>query len=92
MKNSFIIKNADASFDVYYHSTFKKRRTLQGNTSRDTNAELKGGLFKNRRPGARDGHSGLVYEGYYIVFGGDRHHMPFNDIYGLDLKTELAKL
>jgi hypothetical protein len=24
-----------------------------------------------------------------IVFGGDRHHMPFNDLFVLDLEGEL---
>jgi len=23
-----------------------------------------------------------------IIFGGDRHHMPFNDLYVLDLESE----
>ena len=24
----------------------------------------------------------------YVVFGGDRHHMPFNDLHILDLASE----
>jgi hypothetical protein len=36
-------------------------------------------------PPARDGHSSLVYENVLIIFGGDRHHMPFNDLFMLDL-------
>lgn len=36
-------------------------------------------------PPARDGHSSLVYENMLIIFGGDRHHMPFNDLFMLDL-------
>ena len=27
---------------------------------------------------------------YMLVFGGDRHRMPFNDLYVLDLQTEYA--
>jgi hypothetical protein len=41
-----------------------------------------------KRPLARDGHSGLIHGDTFYVFGGDRHHMPFNDLYMLDLKKE----
>jgi hypothetical protein len=42
-----------------------------------------------KRPMARDGHSGVIVGGdMFVVFGGDRHHMPFNDIYMLDLKKD----
>ena len=37
-------------------------------------------------PQARDGHSTIVYDGMLIVFGGDRHHMPFNDLFMMDLE------
>jgi len=43
-----------------------------------------------RRPAARDGHTGLVFGDTLIIFGGDRHHMPFNDMYTLDLRTEFV--
>lgn len=46
------------------------------------------GKINGKRPPARDGHTGIVYENYFIVFGGDRHHMPFNDTFYLDLKKE----
>lgn len=36
-------------------------------------------------PQARDGHSCLVHKNMLIVFGGDRHYMPFNDLAMLDL-------
>lgn len=41
-----------------------------------------------RRPAARDGHSGVIVGDIMIVFGGDRHHMPFNDTYKLDIRSE----
>jgi hypothetical protein len=47
------------------------------------------GKVAGKRPMARDGHTGLVFGDNFIVFGGDRHHMPFNDIFMLDLKKEL---
>ena len=40
---------------------------------------------------ARDGHTGLIFKDTFIVFGGDRHHMPFNDVFMLDLKADFAQ-
>ena len=31
------------------------------------------------------------HEGRMIVFGGDRHHMPFNDMFALDLVNEFDR-
>jgi hypothetical protein len=45
---------------------------------------------QGKRPPARDGHTGTVVGNCFYVFGGDRHHMPFNDFYLLDLKSELT--
>ena len=91
MQNTFIIKNADESFDVYYQQM--KKRKQQGNFghTQDANAtnhlEAKFGLVHNVWPTARDGHSAQVDQnGYMYVFGGDRHHMPFNDLYMIKLK------
>jgi hypothetical protein len=47
--------------------------------------------MQGRRPVARDGHTGAVFGEIMLVFGGDRHHMPFNDLYMLDLKREFAQ-
>ena len=47
--------------------------------------------MKGRRPPARDGHTGIVFENHMVVFGGDRHHMPFNDLFALDLESEFEK-
>jgi hypothetical protein len=46
------------------------------------------GKVQGRRPAARDGHTGVIVGDIMIVFGGDRHHMPFNDTYKLDIKSE----
>ena len=41
---------------------------------------------KGKRPNARDGHSANVDKfGFMFVFGGDRHQMPFNDLYIIKL-------
>lgn len=31
----------------------------------------------------------MIYNDSLLVFGGDRHHMPFNDMFLLDLQSEL---
>lgn len=38
-----------------------------------------------KQPTGRDGHSVTLTGSKLLVFGGDRHHMPFNDTYVLDL-------
>ena len=44
------------------------------------------GVVEGIQPAARDGHSADISEkGYMFVFGGDRHHMPFNDLYLMKL-------
>ena len=47
-------------------------------------------FVKGKRPHARDGHSAIVHEGNMIVFGGDRHLMPYNDLFIFDLQTEFT--
>lgn len=51
-------------------------------------------LVNHKRPAARDGHSCAYISAnedqpYMLVFGGDRHQMPFNDTFILDLNAEL---
>jgi len=44
-------------------------------------------LVEGTRPTPRDGHSSVVDStGNMYVFGGDRHHMPFNDLYMIRLE------
>lgn len=52
------------------------------------NGEGAYGRVAGKRPTARDGHSGVIFSDYLFVFGGDRHHMPFNDLYMIDLRKE----
>jgi hypothetical protein len=86
MRNSFIIKNADPSFDAYFNQ-MKKRKLGNFNQS-TTSVEALYGKMPGKRPAARDGHSSLILGDYILIFGGDRHHMPFNDCFCLDLKRE----
>ena len=45
------------------------------------------GFVPGKKPTPRDGHSAVVdSHGYMYVFGGDRHHMPFNDLYMIKLE------
>jgi hypothetical protein len=32
-----------------------------------------------------------MYNGYMIIFGGDRHHMPYNDMFALDIESEIER-
>jgi hypothetical protein len=99
LKNAFIIKNADASFDQYY-TMMKKRKSPHGSPSKLTGtgnlqfapvsgvhgeqSGVKVRVYPGKQPPGRDGHSAYMYNGKWFVFGGDRHHMPFNDTYVLD--------
>ena len=103
MQNSFLIKNHNASnFDVYYQQMKKKRMNMSGGMKGEENKtqspmrrpgeEMALVHVKGRRPAARDGHTGIVFENHMLVFGGDRHHMPFNDTYVLDVQGEIQNL
>jgi len=95
MQSSFIIKNADESFDAYYQ--IMKKRKLGGAANMDGTMGLGAtsgspglqdsnfGVVKGIRPAARDGHTTVIQNGLMFVFGGDRHLMPFNDLYLMDL-------
>ena len=82
MKNTFIIKNADDSFDVNSKLLPKnKARVTQQDSVKYTD------LVEGHRPPPRDGHSAVVdSQGFMYIFGGDRHHMPFNDLYMIKLE------
>ena len=48
--------------------------------------ETKFGVVRGKKPTPRDGHTANVdSNGFMYVFGGDRHHMPFNDLYMIKL-------
>ena len=92
MKNSFLIKNADPSFDKCYAQIRKRaidRERIGGSPSGYDETLTK---TAGKRPPARDGHTGIVIGDNFFVFGGDRHHMPFNDFHLLDLKSEFKAL
>ena len=104
MQNSFLIKNHDTSnFDTYYQQMKKRNMNKSGGVGgispsktdspmRRLGEEVALQHVKGRRPAARDGHTGVVHENHMLVFGGDRHMMPFNDCYVLDLKAEMEAM
>ena len=92
MKNSFLIKNSGKGFENYYSSL--KRRKMDKTNAVDveglspTKAKRSSKITGNR-PRPRDGHSSDLFGDYMIIFGGDRHHMPFNDLFSLNLEAEI---
>jgi hypothetical protein len=48
------------------------------------------GTVKGKIPAARDGHSATIFNDMMIVFGGDRHRMPFSDTFSLQVKNQLV--
>ena len=84
MKNSFLIKNADPSFEKCYAQI--KKRTMEKTHTETFDQQLT--KTAGKRPPARDGHTGIVINEQFFVFGGDRHHMPFNDFHMLDINSE----
>jgi len=54
----------------------RRRRTLYEGPMNPTEGRIRG-----RLPHPRDGHSAVVNDNIMIIFGGDRHQMPFNDTY-----------
>ena len=88
MQNSFIIKNADESFDHYYQQMKRRRHLVSGfQDTMGAGIQEKVTTFqRGRKPNARDGHSANVDKfGFMFVFGGDRHQMPFNDLFLIKL-------
>lgn len=96
MKNAFILQNANQSFDEYFLQMKKKKFNMSPdkfteNDSHDIRNPEENGkhgtIFINRKqPSARDGHTCLFFGDKMIIFGGDRHHMPFNDLFIFDIK------
>ena len=97
MQRSLLIASADPSFDFMAQMKRKKNNFGFGNSTHNSfglNMSLsqKGKLrVCGIRPNPRDGHSSVIYNGLMLIFGGDRHHMPFNDMFALDLPNEIER-
>ena len=69
-------------------------QTGLGQTSATYKVALERNLYgkvQDHRPAARDGHTGCVVNDRFIVFGGDRHQMPHNDMHFLNIKEQLLE-
>ena len=83
MQNTFIIKNADESFETNHKliPKLKQQKTTNVDPVKFTT------FVKGNRPTPRDGHTACVDStGHMYIYGGDRHHMPFNDLYMIRLE------
>lgn len=61
-------------------ATGAQSATLAGGSP--TGQESNFGVVRGIQPAARDGHSTEISsDGLMFVFGGDRHLMPFNDLF-----------
>ena len=66
MQNTFLIKNADQSFDAYYQQMRKRKAGHFGATQQDHNVtghggeSAKFGLINGQKPTARDGHCAIT--------------------------------
>mmetsp|Transcript_33182 Transcript_33182/g.50846 ORF Transcript_33182/g.50846 Transcript_33182/m.50846 type:complete len:97 (+) Transcript_33182:1559-1849(+) len=90
MKNSFLIKNADPSFEKSYNQIKKKSQEKEKAGYIPNDYDENRSKTSGKRPPARDGHTGLLVGDNFFVFGGDRHHMPFNDFHMLDVRSEFT--
>jgi hypothetical protein len=91
MKSTFILLNTNASFDSYY-TLMRKRKNPKFMSSVNANhsismSDLKDDKIsiKPKKPSARDGHACCLFQNKMFIFGGDRHHMTFNDLYFLTI-------
>lgn len=97
MQKSLLIAKADPSFDFMAQMKRKKNNFGFGGSTHNTfglNMSLsQKGKYRvcGIRPFPRDGHSSVLFDGKMVVFGGDRHHMPFNDMFVLDVANELDR-
>jgi len=96
MKNTFLFQNNNPSFDNYAEEMRKRKKNLLGSPQKkkDDNEQLgeqveSSIIINKKNPSARDGHIAVLHQGMMLIFGGDRHHMPFNDLFMLDLNDFL---
>ncbi|CAI2364122.1 unnamed protein product [Moneuplotes crassus] len=92
MKNSFLINNTGKGFENYFNHQKKKKLglTLSPDVSQISPSKVaRNSKVTGLRPRPRDGHTAMFWNDNMVIFGGDRHHMPFNDLFSLDLAKEM---
>lgn len=79
-------KNTDGSPPEGTVNVMKKKKTLY-----DGPASPVTGRIRAHPPHPRDGHSAVISNNVMVIFGGDRHQMPFNDTYVYFLVEQTIK-
>ena len=106
MQSCYLIKQSNQSFETFHKQSQKAKfdsqlttglkKKLEGyGIKADEETEANEYLMYKRRPAARDGHSATVVMGnqaYLMIFGGDRHRMPYHDSFLLNLEAEIKEL
>ena len=95
MKGSFLLKQSNDQFENLFNQIKRGSKGIKSNSATNHAGSVLGVSLGHseqnmqrqagKRPAARDGHTGVVWQDNFIVFGGDRHHMPFNDLFMLDM-------
>ena len=86
LRGTFIIKNSGESFDTYYNQMRRRKGEGAKGKARDAAvAKAKKTMKPTFRPNARDGHSAIMQGNQLFIFGGDRHHMAYNDLFTISL-------
>lgn len=78
-------KNTDGTSPEVHTGPRKKKTLYDGPASPIT------GRIRAHPPHPRDGHSAVISSNIMIIFGGDRHQMPFNDTYVYFLVEQTIK-
>ena len=103
MQNCYLIKQSNQSFEAFHKQSQKAKLEsglnsgIKKKPSELGEEETSEYLMHKRRPAARDGHSATVvmsdqHEAYLMIFGGDRHRMPYHDSFLLNLEAEIKEL
>ena len=105
MQNTFLLMNTNPSFDQYAEMMKRRKKPKGGsfatgslkdgnNSPRGEDGEIlpPSTLKINKKvPAPRDGHVAFQFNGKMLIFGGDRHHMPFNDLFMIDVNDFFFK-
>ena len=88
-RRNFVQNNTNNTFDLLD----KPNQSSQGNVNNQDAFGVNGlrKLNLKRIPQSRDGHTGVVYKGMLVIFGGDRYCMPYNDTFVFNIKNEFME-
>lgn len=75
MKNSIIAIKGETKINAM-KEIYQNNIVVNGNSN----------TIKGKKPCARDGCTGNLFNGKLVIFGGDRHLMAFHDLYFLNIK------